>query len=329
MDVDGLMQRAYGASLVTNVTYESGAVGLDFWFDCWNRVVHLRGLHYHIPGGAVGRKYVDMLNQEIMQLAAGNYSAERLVVFSAVILQRDKSVKKSVDVRRTLERRMKLWTDHEFDVLMQEMERCDRSFKLVRKFANDKDHIVRVFTRMMLQGKVRAAVRWLSEESRKGVFFPSDLNEKKDGKGVIVLSSVWDILCNKHPEPVIPDKSSLLECETLPIFEEVEINGGHVLKVSRMIQGGAGPGGCDASHWQDSLLRYGAHSERLRESVASLCRKLANSIVPWECIKALMSSRLIALDKCPGVRPVGVGETLRRVIGKVVCVVTKMDAEDV
>ncbi len=82
VDVDGLMQRAYGASLVTNVTYESGAVGLDFWFDCWNRVVHLRGLHYQIPGGAVRRKYVDMLNQEIMQLAAGNYSAERLVVFS-------------------------------------------------------------------------------------------------------------------------------------------------------------------------------------------------------------------------------------------------------
>ena len=74
-------------------------------------------------------------------------------------------------------------------------------------------------------------------------------------------------------------------------------------------------------------MRFGAHSERLRESVASLSRKLGNSIVPWGNIRALMSSRLIALDKCPGVRPVGVGETLRRVIGKVVCLVTKVDAE--
>ena len=96
-----------------------------------------------------------------------------------------------------------------------------------------------------------------------------------------------------------------------------------------MIQGGAGPGGCDANHWQDSLVRFGAHSSRLRESVASLSRKLGNSIVPWENIRALMSSRLIALDKCPGVRPVDVGETLRRVIGKVVCMVTKIDAESV
>ena len=42
-----------------------------------------------------------------------------------------------------------------------------------------------------------------------------------------------------------------------------------------------------------------------------------------------MSSRLIALDKCPGVRPIGVGETLRRVVGKMICLATQLDAEEV
>ena len=41
-----------------------------------------------------------------------------------------------------------------------------------------------------------------------------------------------------------------------------------------------------------------------------------------------MSSRLIALDKCPGVHPVGMSETLRRIVGKTVCMATYVDIED-
>ena len=41
-----------------------------------------------------------------------------------------------------------------------------------------------------------------------------------------------------------------------------------------------------------------------------------------------MTSRMIALDKCPGVRPIGIGETLRRIIRKTVCLATKGDIEE-
>ena len=52
-----------------------------------------------------------------------------------------------------------------------------------------------------------------------------------------------------------------------------------------------------------------------------------NSIVPWDDINALVANRLIALDKCPGVRPIGIGETLRCVIGKAVCYATRVDVK--
>jgi len=64
----------------------------------------------------------------------------------------------------------------------------------------------------------------------------------------------------------------------------------------------------------------------LCDSFAGLCRRLYNSIIPWDGIRALVASHLIALNKCPGVRPIGIGETLHRIIGKSVCLSTRLDA---
>ena len=73
------------------------------------------------------------------------------------------------------------------------------------------------------------------------------------------------------------------------------------------------------------LLRDGAHSDCLREAVSTLSRRLTNTIVPWNDIQTLMSNHLITLDKCPGVRPVGIGETVSHMIGKMVCTATRLD----
>ena len=45
---------------------------------------------------------------------------------------------------------------------------------------------------------------------------------------------------------------------------------------------------------------------------------MANSSPPWDIYPGLMERRLVALDKRPGVRPVGIGETLRRALAKIV-----------
>ena len=60
-----------------------------------------------------------------------------------------------------------------------------------------------------------------------------------------------------------------------------------------------------------------------------MARRLTNSIVPWNDIRGFVSSRLIALDKNPGMRLIGVGETLRRIVGKAVGHLTRLDIEEV
>ena len=80
--------------------------------------------------------------------------------------------------------------------------------------------------------------------------------------------------------------------------------------------------------WQDYLLRYGSHSAQLRGEVAALARHLATNIVEWSHIRALISSRLITLDKCPGVRPIAIGEELRRIVCKALAFATGSDVAE-
>lgn len=163
----------------------------------------------------------------------------------------------------------------------------------------------------MLMGKVQAAVRWLSDHNSSKILQPSELVTVKHHDGSVGSVSVLDLLKKKHPESQIPPPSALIPCSDLPVLEDLEVTGNVILKAASMIQGSARPGGCDSDHWQDVLLRYGAHSTRLCDQVASLARRLADTIVPWNDIRAFAASRLISLDKNPGVRPIGVGETLR------------------
>ena len=91
----------------------------------------------------------------------------------------------------------------------------------------------------------------------------------------------------KHPDPcawILPSSNNL------PLFEDSEITGSHILSIAHWLQGGGGPGGCDASHWRYIILRYGTSSPHLRDSVAGLCCHLCNSVVPWDSIRALVDS---------------------------------------
>ena len=55
---------------------------------------------------------------------------------------------------------------------------------------------------------------------------------------------------------------------------------------------------------------------------------MSNSYPPWVAYRALMLVRLIGLDKYPGVRTLGAGETWRWMLVKCVLVVTGVDVKE-
>ena len=120
-------------------------------------------------------------------------------------------------------------------------------------------------------------------------------------------------LKDKHPPPGRP---AFLSCDVLPPLTDVDTVAFHIEQIAHKIRGAAGPSGTDSMQWQSFLLRYGSYSSGLREAMAKLTRCLATSMVD------LTDNRLIALDKCPGVRLIGIGECICRVIGKTMALVT-------
>jgi len=113
--------------------------------------------------------------------------------------------------------------------------------------------------------------------------------------------------------------------EQMPNLGSTEITAEHVEKTARKLHGSGGPGGSTSEQWSDFILRHGKKSAILRDSIATLTMKLNEEIVPWSKIKALMANRLIAIDKCPGVRPIGIGEVLRRIMAKCIILATGDD----
>ena len=87
---------------VTLINSDSGDKDTP-WCIKWARIIQHSGSHYTLPGGSVGRRYVDLLVDEVNYFATGNCPSECILVCGSVILQRDKSVKKGTDICRLLE----------------------------------------------------------------------------------------------------------------------------------------------------------------------------------------------------------------------------------
>lgn len=115
-----------------------------------------------------------------------------------------------------------------------------------------------------------------------------------------------NVLEGKHPPQRTVDCSAFVECDELPLLEQVDITASPIESVARQLHGGAGPSGTDSSLWH--FFQYGGASARLQEAVVSSTRRHTNEVVPCDDMRSFLARRGLAPDKLPGVRPIGIGE---------------------
>ena len=133
-----------------------------------------------------------------------------------------------------------MWEDGLYDGLMHDAERCDRTFghgNNARRHEQECAHTERIFHRLMIEGKVRSAVRWITERERGGLLKATDVTTAKDSHGQNVEMSVLEALRLKHPEPADPGVSqpAFLPYPAPPPMVDLDITGGHTKTVARWL----------------------------------------------------------------------------------------------
>ena len=79
--------------------------------------------------------------------------------------------------------------------------------------------------------------------------------------------------------------------------------------------------------WRKLCTSFKKASSGLCHALALTAKCLAVELVDPVSISPLLGCQLVALDKCPGVRPIGIGEVPRRIIAKTILLVVREDIQ--
>lgn len=284
--------------------------------DIYEKVVHWRKNLFKLPSGAAGKSYIKETTKLIWmwteEKQLSNVALKMVMIMPALLLQKPTRKSTAKQHSEYLQRRIHHWTNGNFDDLIEEGTAIQEKLKQQTRKDETEDHTAKVFAKLMLRGKVHAALRILDKAASLGV---AELTEE-----------TMKTLADLHPTAKPAAETTLKEGE-LPYFDPVlftNIDEQSIAKAAMKTRGAAGPSGLDADGWRRILVskNYGNIGKDLRVAIAKLTQKLCTQMISEErssSIEAYVANRLIPLLKAPtGIRPIGIGEVLRRIVGKAV-----------
>ena len=123
---------------------------------------------------------------------------------------------------------------------------------------------------LVLKGKLRSSVRWITEHEKGGVLQPEEICTKTGER-------VMEVLRIRHPDALSLSASSLYTYLDQPLeLVPLEITEDTVTELAGRISRGTGIGGTDSVIIQYWLQRFLAASRELRLAVADFVEWLGN-----------------------------------------------------
>ena len=162
---------------------------------------------------------------------------------------------------------------------------------------------------------MRAALRLISENS--GGMLNLDSQVSPD-----TPETVREALFKNHPpgKPHAPSAIVTMKDSTRhfhPVLFD-RIDGDLIQSTALKTEGTAGPSGLYVAAWRRLCMSFKSGSTDLCDALVAVRRRICTTYVDPSCLTAFVACRLIALDKCPGIRPIGIGEVARHIIVKAI-----------
>ena len=246
------------------------------------------------------------------------------------MLQKPHRKSKDSEHRVALESRLTHWSNGDFMELLQEGNAIQSYLNKYHKKQNKEapTTLPRDFANQMFQGKTKAALNMLSGDGKSGIL---NLNEH-----ITVgdkTTTVRQILKDKHPPAQGADQSLVIlqhdfNTNIHPVVFE-RIDSSLVRRSALNCKGAAGPSGLDAYAWRRLCTSFGKTSDNLCHSLALMAKRLCVDLVDPKLLMPFLTCRLIALNKNPGVRPIGIGDTSRRIIAKAILSIIRPNIQEV
>jgi len=151
-------------------THLDGGVQEDrLWQARWRRMAQIAPTHYAVPRGAVGRRFLTILTNEFRTAREGRTSnSEKPIVFVSVILPKTPGVRAAKDIRQRLQQRMDLWIQGNYAALVDDTE-AESLARVGTPPEPDEETRARAFNARVLSGRLRSAVRALTNRDGGGV----------------------------------------------------------------------------------------------------------------------------------------------------------------
>ena len=243
------------------------------------------------------RAYADASALECIALKAA-------MIMPALLLQKPHPRLRAKDHTIHLDRRLQLWKEGNFENLMEEGRTIQNQFSRRHHHqSKSAQQTARTFVKLMMEGRVKAALRLISNDNNGG---PLDLDSHvESGSSPTTLETVREALLKIHL-PKQPLKPSAIISpgthvhEPHPVLFET-IDGPLIRRTILMMDGAAGPSGLDAAAWKRLCTSFKAASADLCEALASVARRICSSYVDPSGLTAFIACRLVGLNKCPGV----------------------------